>query len=99
MTIASETIIHMMHTIECEDGKHFLVKDSRGKTVCSTHSRRDAFDAIHDKEAEEYNTLRPELVRLLKDYLRKLERDDYDPAAIGKMKTTAVVLDKLQGGM
>lgn len=43
-----------------------------------------------------YDSLRPEIIRLLKDYFRKLETDDYDPMAIQKMKETNRVLDVLR---
>ncbi len=36
------------------------------------------------------------IIRLLRDYLRKLERDDFDPDAIRKMKETQAVIAELQ---
>ena len=36
------------------------------------------------------------IIRLLRDYLRKLERDDFDPDAIRKMKEAQAVIAELQ---
>ena len=40
--------------------------------------------------------LRLEIEGLLKDYLHKLEVDDYDPAAVTKMQAVNDVLDRLE---
>lgn len=40
-----------------------------------------------------------EIEKMLKDYFRKLERDDYDPRAVEKMKAVNRVLDELQKKM
>ena len=40
--------------------------------------------------------LRLEIESMLKDYLRKLERDDYDPNAISKMKAVNKALKRLE---
>ena len=87
------------HVVEKEEGKLVRIYTASGNFIDSAVSIRDAYRIICNREACEYNGLKPDLIRLLKDYSHKLEIDDLDPAAIGKMKDVAALLDVLQEGV
>ena len=80
----------------CEYTRGWFVKDINGKSLIATDTKWDARCHVCGLEAEEYNGLKPDLIRIVKDYLCKLERDDFDPGAVGKMKDANAVLKILQ---
>ena len=79
-----------------EYSSHWHVKLPTGETLIACSSKWDAHCHVCELEAREYNGLKPDLIRILKDYVRKLEVDDSDQGAVGKMKDASAILKILQ---
>ena len=70
-----------------------------GQRTLYARTRADLTAAIRENLADEYLGLAPRVCGLLRDYLRKLEVDDYDQYAVQKMADVNEMLKKLQGRM
>lgn len=97
MTVINETYIHNGYAVEKVALPNQPVQwkaTKPGEEPITGFTMRDVCSVMDCRLTDEYQTLKPTLVRMLKDYLHKLERDDYDMGAVGKMKEVNAVLDK-----
>lgn len=94
--VISETIIYRGHVIEKLQYSRCWEITAPNNQKFHASTKADAVAKVNENVVSTFAYIRPTLVKIVDDYIAKLERDDMDPGAVGKMKEAQLMKVFLQ---